>query len=266
MSSLKQQLPFLRLRTSLVLHLREIRAYVAGLKNAGESERKKKVLIYGQGRSGTTLFEHLMCSTGHFVGYHEVLNTVTREVVWPIHYIRGLGRQFDDENIILHVKPNHLGQDRKRPVNVRLFLKAMYEDGWFIVHIQRKNIIMKMISNYLAVARGGYHKTDDKEEKHVLRIPPQEFFDRYDNHCLLLDEENTLLQGLPHIKISYERDLERTVCHQQTIDKVLEELGLEKRTVSTKLKKINNTSPEKLVENLDELHKGFLARGWEWTL
>ena len=112
MSSLKQQLPFLRLRTSLVLHLREIRAYSAGLKNAGESERKKKVLIYGQGRSGTTLFEHLMCSTEHFVGYHEVLNTVTREVVWPIHYIRGLGRQFDDENIILlSCRKRRLSQD-----------------------------------------------------------------------------------------------------------------------------------------------------------
>lgn len=106
-------LPFLELRTVMALRLLEIRAYLADCKGPSAGRNKKNVLIFGQGRSGTTLFEELMVSTGHFIGRHEVLNTVTREVIYPTSFVRGIGRMTPSENVILHVKPEHLGRARR---------------------------------------------------------------------------------------------------------------------------------------------------------
>lgn len=263
----KKPLPFLKLRTLLVLRWREFEAYSADLKGSKASEEKKNILIFGQGRSGTTLFEHLMCSTGHFVGYHEVLNTVTREVLFPARYVRGLGRKTAGENVILHVKPDHLTFDRKSPVDSRRFLEFVVEDGWHIVHVQRTNVFMRIVSNYLALARGGYHKTDVGEEvQKPLHIPPDEFFMRYEKSWNLLNEEKRILGGLPHTKVNYENDLEKPWNHQCVVDNFLNELNLESKPVSTKLRKINKFPPHELISNLDELQEGFLARGWEWPL
>ncbi|WP_216665437.1 sulfotransferase [Pseudoruegeria sp. HB172150] len=254
------------MRTVLILRSREARAYAADLKGAKASDGKKNVLIFGQGRAGTTLFEQLMCSTGQFVGYHEVLNTVTREVLWPIRFVRGLGRWVPGENVILHVKPEHLGGARRRPVDERAFLEAMHDDGWTIVHIRRADIIRQMLSKYIAKARGAYHKTDEQEERINLQIPPQEFLEQYERRTGLLQKEDNILEGLQHLKISYESDLESPERHQRTIDEILDQLGLERRPVSTALKKITTAPAKDYLSNLNELREALTARGVEWTL
>ena len=262
----RKTLPLLQARTVLVLRGHEMRAYMADHKRPSASVSKKNVLIYGQGRSGTTLLESLMVSTGHFTGYHEALNTVTREVFWPTKFMRGLGRQSATNNIIAHVKPEHLGQSRRRPVDARNFLEALIEDGWFIVHIQRHDLVRKIMSKYVAKARGDFHKTDDTAEDIRLNIPESEFTAQYERRLSWLSAENALLNGLPHMRISYEEQLDRPERHQRTVDGICDQLGLACRPVSTRLKKIEASSPSDFLVNAEELRSAFVARGWEWTL
>lgn len=260
--------PFLKLRTVAALRLLEARAWLADRKGPQASAGKKNVLIFGQGRSGTTLFEQLMVSTGHFTGRHEVLNTVTREVLYPTSFVRGLGRLRPGENVILHVKPEHLGRARRKrgPVDARAFLEAMVADGWTIVHVQRRDVLRQMVSKYLAKARGAYHKTDDAEEEIRLDVPEAEFVAQYERRQGLLAEEDALLDGLPHLRLSYEEHLEQPETQQQTIDRVLAALGLASRPVSTELRKIAKGSPARFLANHDALRSAFASRGWEWTL
>jgi len=256
----------LRIRTAAVLRAHECAAYAADMRGAGRNAKKKNILIFGQGRSGTTLFETLMISTGHFRGMHEVLNTYTREIWWPTAYVRGLGRRTPGENVIVHVKPEHLGRARKRPVDARAFLQAIAADGWHIVHIQRKNVVAQMMSKYVAKARGGFHKHDAAEEALRLEIPESEFIEQYQRRRGWLADECKLLDGLPHTKLTYEDNLEHAEVQQQSVNQLLDSIGLEQRPVSTRLRKINTYRPEDLVTNLEALRTAFAERGWTWTL
>lgn len=209
-----------------------------------------------------------MVSTGYFRGRHEVLNTVTREVIHPTSFVRGLGRMVPRENVIVHVKPEHLGEDRRKrgPVNARTFLEALLDDGWFVVHIQRHDVLRQMMSNYVAEARGSYHKTNDAKENIQVNVPKAEFVAEYESRLGLLSQEYDVLKGLPHLTLSYEEHLEFPELHQKTINRVVKALDLVPRPVSTKLKKISKGSPARFLPNADELQKEFANRGWEWTL
>lgn len=140
----------------------------------------KHILIYAQGRSGTTLLESLLVSTGHFTGMGEPLHGYTREVWAPIRYGRGLGRGAGGRNLVAHVKGSQLVRERQRPVDPGRFLRALHEDGWTIVHVRRLGIAEQVLSECLALARGAYHKTDDRPETMRLRIDPEEFVTRYE--------------------------------------------------------------------------------------
>jgi len=261
-------LPFLELRTVMALRLLEIRAYLADCKGPSAGRNKKNVLIFGQGRSGTTLFEELMVSTGHFIGRHEVLNTVTREVIYPTSFVRGIGRMTPSENVILHVKPEHLGRARRTrgSVDARSFLESMVMDNWTIVHIKRCDVLRQMMSKYVAKARGAYHKTDDAPEEISINVPDADFIAEYERRRGLLEQENALLAGLPHLQLAYEDDLEDASRHQYTIDHVLTKIGLPPHPVATKLKKISTDSPARYLPNAETLKAQFASRGWEWTL
>ncbi|MEH6836210.1 MULTISPECIES: hypothetical protein [Falsihalocynthiibacter] len=254
----------LKTRTKLVLRGREMTCYAADLRGAAARAGKKNILIYVQGRLRAPLFEHLMCSTGHVTGYREVLNTVTRQVLWPTRYVRRMGKRNRGENVIIHVMPEHLDLNRTHLVNTQSFLMALVDDGWFTVHLQRSNIVRMIVPNYLAEARGGNHKLDDIKERATLNIPTTEFISKYERQRGQLQHENALVEGIPYFMINNQDRLERPELHQQTVDTILDKVGLPQRPVSTRLKKINTFMPADLLPNLDGLEAAFASR--EWTL
>lgn len=246
------------------LRLQEVVTYLAYLR--GVPSKGKNVLIFGQGRSGTTLFETLLVSTGYFKGLHEVLNTVTRDVWWPKAYVAGLGRRWPNRNLVVHIKPEHLGRARKSPVDARQFLEAMVQEGWTIVHIQRRDLLRQLLSKHVAKARGAFHKKDDQPESIRLSIPEDAFMADYERRLGWLENENQLLQGLSSYQITYEEHLESPSLHQPTVNKLLEHLGLEIQPVSTQLRKIGKDKADEFLANADSLRNAFEKKGWEWTL
>ena len=124
-----------------------------------------RLLIFGQGRSGSTLLESLICSTGHFYENGELLNTDRGEILYPIQYIYGLTKRNAFKNFIFHVKVYQLTRDRKRPIDPAKFLNVLYSDGWKIIYLRRKNKVKHQLSNWVAAHRGNYHKYNDKNEK-----------------------------------------------------------------------------------------------------
>jgi LPS sulfotransferase NodH len=263
---MKRRLPFLKARTVLHLRAREARYYFADWSFRNARNRKHNILIFGQGRSGSTLLEQLLISTGYFKGHHEVLNTVTRQVFFPTNYVRGIGRAGKNENAIVHVKPEHLKQSRKRPVDIRSFLESLIEDGWTIVHIQRQNVMRQLLSKDIAKSRGEFHKTDDQRENIKLIITENDFFERYERHIQRQADENDMLKGLPVLNVVYEKHLEFSSYHQSTIDRLIEHIGLDRRPVFVSLKKIATDSPSDILMNYDELRAACQAKSLEWTL
>lgn len=257
-----------KLRNWLVLRGREMHAYSYNLRKGKPiDECPRNVLIYGASRRGTTLLEELLVNTGYFTGYHEAINTVTREVVWPLQFVRGIGRIDRSKGAVVHVKPEHLTHERKRPVNATEFLTELQIEGWVIIHAQRKNIQAQVLSIYLAEAKGAFHQYHQiNEEVPSLTISPTQFVERCEKYRQLAAEEYQTLATLNRLSIEYETDLSDSIHHQKTCNYILNSLGLKPRKTSTSLKKMNNYSPESLVQNIEELRAALTAKGIEPTI
>jgi len=224
----------------------------------------KHVLIFAQGRSGTTLLESLLCSTGHFTGLGEPLHLFTREVWAPVRHLRGLGRSARG-NVVAHVKGSQLVRDRRRPVDPGQFLRSMSAEGWAIVHVRRQGTAGQVLSECVARARGAYHKVDDRPDDIRPRIEPQEFLARLDRRLRFHEDDHAALQGVPHLSLVYEDDLMDSTHHQATVDRVCDWLGLPRRPVRTELRRISARGPAEQIENYDELVAALGARGLDWN-
>lgn len=254
----------LRLRTAAVLRLREARSYVDDLARPPVTGRAKPLLIFAQGRAGTTLLESLLVSTGHYEGHHEVLNTVTREVLWPVRHVRGLARGRAPRHVVAHIKPVHLVQDRRRPVDMAAFLRAVHDDGWTVLHLERTDVLRQTLSLFIAEGRGSFHKTDAAEERRQLHIPPEDFLRQVQGRTIMLQQERAALAALPHLRVSYEDDLLPPDRHQPTVDRILAHVGLAPRPVSTQLRKIAGGAVADGIGNLSELRAYLAAHGIAW--
>ena len=115
------------------------------------SSGQVRVVIFAQGRTGSTLLESLLCSTGHFFKYGELLNNDSgkNEVIFPTQYIRGLSKWESDSNFIFHVKIYHLTRDRKRPVDPKIFLDTLYNDGFKVIFLRRNNLVRHVLCQSL---------------------------------------------------------------------------------------------------------------------
>lgn len=255
----------IRLRTAALLRLREARACLDDAR--GPVDGRRNLLIYGQGRVGTTLLETLLVSTGHFTGHHEALNTVTRDVWRPGAFVRGLGRRRTGGHVVVHVKPEHLGRARQSPVDPALFLDMLLADGWTILHVMRRDTLRQVLSKEIAKARGGFHKRSSGAEPLApITLPVDAFLARCDRVRQSLAAEHALLAPRPHLRLIYEDDLEQAAAQQPAVDRILDHLALPRRVAVTTLQKINTHDPAALIANLDDLRRAVLDHGQEWTL
>ena len=244
------------------MRVREFRSYLDAMLRSARVDARH-ILIFAQGRSGTTLLANLLASTGHYDDLGEPLHLWTREVWAPERYLRGLGRRHK-KNIIVHVKGSQLGRGRSKPVEAATFLRNMVAEGWLIVHVRRRNVAEQVLSECVALRRGGYHKFDAAPESIRWRIDPVEFLERYERRLGFMEQDDAALEGLSHLTIGYEDDLLNAKCHQVTCDRVLAAVELPSCPVRTNLHKIGGSDPREQLENYNEIVSALSARGIVW--
>jgi LPS sulfotransferase NodH len=223
-----------------------------------------RVVIFAQGRTGSTLLEHLICSTGHFEPNGEILNVdFEEEVAAPAEFVRGMAKSGVMDNFIFHVKIYQLTHDRSAPIDPAAFLKALREDGWTIVHLTRENIVQHTLSNVVAEHRGCYRKFDDEKENLRITVDCEAFVAGVRARLRHADAERAALDGVDHLAVSYERDLLDASCHQRTVERLLDHLGLERRPATTRRRKVNTIPAAELVVNYDEFAACVTRNGWK---
>lgn len=108
---------------------REIFSYILNYVKKPKRSSSVRVVIFAQGRTGSTLLENLLCSTGYFRQNGELLNTSRGEVLFPLQFVNEISKWKPQENFIFHVKIYQLTRDRKRPLDPAFFLETLYKDG-----------------------------------------------------------------------------------------------------------------------------------------
>ena len=227
-----------------------------------------RVVIFAQARTGSTLLESLLCSTGHFCQNGELLNTTKGEIWFPLTFLDGLSKWKSGNNFIFHVKINHLTQDRKRPVDPTLFLQTLADDGWQIIYLTRRNKVKHALSGLVAKNRvllqpDIWHKYDDDREELNIFVDCEQFSKRVEKRIDLDAYERKVLADLEYHEVVYEDDLEKPQSHQKTVTRILNYLSLEPKEASTNLKKVNNHSLEELISNYEEFVECLSKSGWK---
>lgn len=225
------------------------------------NQKKHKVFIFGQGRSGSTLLESLLKSTNYFESSGELLGPSPREVSDPFSYLSGLSKH-SKKHFLFHLKIYHLNRERKKKINPDFFLDQLLTDNWKMIYIKRENVIKQQLSNYLAEKRGAYHKYDNQKEFFSLRINCEEFVDKVKERLMFLEAEKRIVAKYPHIEIVYENDLLKHESHQDTINRILRFLALPRVSVKTDLKKVNTQHISDLVENYTEFESCLKTNNW----
>jgi LPS sulfotransferase NodH len=242
---------------------REAYAYLlAALPRPANYER---TLIFGQGRSGSTLLESLLSSTGHFAPAGEVFGEKGRKILYPERYLRGQSSRWPDKNFLCHVKIHHLSS-RRRPVEPRPFLQRLSNDGWRIIFLQRTDRVRQALSFLVAEIRGEYHKRDDRPETISIRVSRERLEALVKRGTVQAHDEQEALAGIDYHEVLYERDLEDASKHQQTIDGVLDFLALPRRPASTLLRKVIAQPLSEVVLNYDECASWVTDMGLEASL
>ncbi|WP_431158271.1 hypothetical protein [Winogradskyella poriferorum] len=240
-----------KIKRKIIRRLPIIKAYLYSLKK-GNNKAQRKVVIFAQGRTGSTVLEDLIHSTGHFKKRGEILGHHGATIKYPLRFIKGAANIEPNENFIFHLKIYHLTRDRKQEIDPVVFLNTLAEDGWQILYLRRENKLNHILSNLVAEKRG-YFKFDDKKEKITLNLDPQNTIQAIKQRVNHENEELKALNGLDYLPITYEDHLEQSDHHQDTIDKILNYLELQPRVCKTSYKKVNRSTQRDIIENYEEI-------------
>ena len=242
--------------------MKEAKVYLDNFTKPTPSDQVR-LLIFGQGRTGSTLLESLICSTGHFSINGELLNTRKIEILYPIPYIYGLTKRAQSENFIFHVKVYQLTEDRKRPIDPAPFLERLFNEGWNIIYLRRKNKVKHALSNVVANHRGHFHKLHDGVERFNITVDLDYFVGQVNNRLRYEETERKALANIDYHEVVYEDDLEKADAHQLTVNKILDYLTLEQREAITKHRKVNTQPLDDLIINYDEFIDCVTKHGWQ---
>ena len=206
------------------------------------------ILIFAQGRTGSSLLESLLGSTGYTT--HGELCKDGKYCLVP-----------DKINCTAHLKVWHV----EDPLT---YIRDAMQKGWDIVYLKRINLIRHVLSNIVALDRESYKLTKQVPGKrvHPILVDPVDFRRRLDKLLEHQHKETEIVAKLDRsrvFKVTYETDLISTSDHQQTIDSIRRWQGKAPQPVSTDLVRIVKYSLRKLVVNYSELERTLREIGFD---
>lgn len=207
-------------------------------------------MIFGLGRTGSTVLEDLLQSTGYFKAHGELFNPSEPIQPDPVQYFLDQAIACKDKHFIAHVKLYEMASVDQSGMTKRAFLEALLQHGWQIIYLTRKNKLKHNLSSYRAHETAIFHS----EEVLPSVSRPIDCF-KFKHSMLQLirweEDERKLLTDLPHLEIQYERHLENGLSHQSTVKTILDYVGLPHRTAETKHKKVLRGELKALITNYD---------------
>lgn len=225
----------------------------------------KRFVIFSLGRSGSHLLAALIGSppTVHCDG--ELFNSDR----WPSRIHRGLLRVYRrhpmwyvslrERSVRCRLRPSCYGFMLKpgeldRPAS---FFRQLTEAEWRIFHLHRESVFAQTISHFVAQRSGRWRSRPDDPDPEIgrLSIAPNDFLQLYANKRRRIRECHDLMQHLPHMSLTYERDLESSDQWQATVSRVYDHLRMPAPSLpaAITLRRTWRQPYSELVANYDEL-------------
>jgi len=217
-----------------------------------KKDNKKKFIVYCHTRTGSNLLCDLLDSHSKIQVARMVLSPeTTKKLFFPIRYLKGYCIESKKKLCGLRIHPFYLDYQGMDSQN---FLLKLYQAGWKIIDLRRRNLVRQQISVLIAKKRNQWINTlENPLEKFKIDIDGIELIKRIQEQEIHLAHDKKMLEQIPHLTITYEDDLLRTEQHQKTVDRIFEYLGIESTPVTTKYVKTTPAQLSNIIENHEEI-------------
>ena len=170
-------------------------------------------------------------------------------------------RLFPDQHYGFKVKPYQLTADQR--VDPKRWLQRMSGRGWRIIRLWRRNVLRHALSNMVAEHVGGFvFRAESPPPPRGIVVDTEMLIGAMRMRSDLVEQEQSALDGLPHITVCYEDDLMDASRHQATLDRLSEQLGLQPAPARTGVRRITEQDLRDMVVNYDEVAEAVAATQW----
>lgn len=225
------------------------------------AQERKKFLIVGRARSGTTLLKSLLDQVDGLTCEGEMLHN---GVVAPRRLLNGLARKAKTPAYGCKLLSYQLVEVQRIRTPMRFF-SQLHEDGFKLIHIER-NTVDQVLS--LLTARKSRAFTPEELDRlgrpdGRLHLDTELFRNALTANMAFLDLERRIMAQMPHLHVSYDYDLDDRGTHQATVDRICDFVGVPSSRVETRLSKRREGHRRDRFSNYDELARIARAAGLE---
>ncbi|MEZ4826292.1 MAG: hypothetical protein R3C61_08355 [Bacteroidia bacterium] len=224
---------------------------------------KEKFVIFGTGRSGSTLLVSLLNSNSQVFCDNEIYH---RKVLFPQLSRKARTRLGNKEvygfKCLTYQVGKILGYARD---DQHLFLRKLTREGYKIIYLERENALRQGLSNLYARYRNQFHSNSTVMTRDLpkqMQVDLKELLDWVEGVQRAAARENQMLEGIPHLKLFYERDLEDPASHPQTLKKLSEYLKVDFEMPDTELQKVTPQKLSDFVANHEEVESFIREKGY----
>ncbi|MDQ6797224.1 MAG: Stf0 sulfotransferase family protein [Actinomycetota bacterium] len=214
----------------------------------------KRFVLFGTGRVGSELLMDLLNAHPDIVCDGEILTDDTLRhpghlMEWRAVRARARGAKAYGFKL--------LTSQLRRATSIsdpHAFLARLAARGDVIVLMERRNLLSVGVSFIQAETIGWHHRTDsDPPAGQQIEVDPIDAV-----HGVYALEEATawnesVVEGIAHLRVVYEDDLEDPARQQSTVDTIVNALGLPSAPVSTELVRVVPRALRDRIANYDEV-------------
>ena len=211
---------------------------------------KTKFVIFGRGRSGSTLLSNILNSSPLIYCDKEILN---RPVCNPRKFISNRAGLFNAEIYGFKFLSYQLQSIQKIDAP-KEFLKKMVEfEGYKMIFMTRSNLLRQTLSKHYAYARNVWHQKKQSESRIKMKIDPHVLLKNLNEGRMLEDFENSVIDTLPYLEVNYEKNLLDTEKQNELIKELAQYFNINTFEPKIKLNKITSNKYADFIENHEEM-------------
>jgi len=232
-------------------------------------EPDQKFIIFGQGRTGSTLLVNLINCAENVYCDGEIFGTEYPFNIWHKRlYMKLRTKAFKQKTYGCRIKIYELYKHQGMSIDESIaFINTLAKDGWKIIHLTRTNKFRQCLSSLVAEERNVYHFTDNSAKtKKKVTVKAEEIPDRIKWLHIFDQQEQDALKDISYLSVNYEEDLENQNHHQATLDRICTFLNIDKAKSNIELKRTSSSILEDYIENHDVVKSVLVSKNLEHYL
>ena len=233
----------------MALFKQQLQLYLS-LVRSKSNQASQQFIIFGRGRSGSTALVSLLNCLPEVCCEGEIL---AQPVLLPQLYLKARAAETSKKIYGCKVLSYQLRDIQQIPKRSD-FLYELSQSGVRILYLRRENLLDHAISN-LRARNFGFHQSrlGKSLQETKLYVKPERVVDWIEKSQRLRDYEASLLRDIPHLALTYERNLASETQHQSTIDTICHYLSIQSQPASSQYQKVSPQSLQASIENYSEL-------------